>query len=560
MTRSVGCSALPLLTLLLAAGTLFAQDDYEKWKKTEADKYQQWKDERDKEFTEFLKQEWKQFTAFKEQNLFDAPKPKVLPVAPPRRDTKPILKQKPGPDTKPDSKPREEPAPEATIGKPPEAKAVPRPEGKEEKEPEAKAQPGADDKDAAKPEAADEPKLPAKPVDKPEPKPAQDIDLPADAKPDANASVDAKSLSNLSVDFYEATVPLQYSTGMVARLDGPPNAKSISAFWEAMSKSNYEEFLRQAQQVREKMKLNDWGFCEMLHKTAVRLYPGLTNEPNLFVWFMLSKSGYRAKIGYSGDAVYLLLPASNTLYAVAYYVFANSDQKFYNVMFDRFEKPRITQLFSYDQDYPNATKLTGYQINTPPSIQPDTKAKILKFVDNGSEYTVTVKYDQSSVKFFEYYPQTDLEVYFDAVPSTDARKSLLEAMRPFVKDKSETDAVDVLLHFVQTAFPYKTDDEQFGREKPFFPEETLYYPGSDCEDRAVLFSFLVRNLLGLKVVGLDYPNHVATAVRFNGDVKGDQVMVGNVKFTICDPTYINADFGMCMPQFKKVKPGIIALK
>ncbi len=560
MTRSVGCSALPLLTLLLAAGTLFAQDDYEKWKKTEADKYQQWKDERDKEFTEFLKQEWKQFTAFKEQNLFDAPKPKVLPVAPPRRDTKPILKQKPGPDTKPDSKPREEPAPEATIGKPPEAKAVPRPEGKEEKEPEAKAQPGADDKDAAKPEAADEPKLPAKPVDKPEPKPAQDIDLPADAKPDANASVDAKSLSNLSVDFYEATVPLQYSTGMVARLDGPPNAKSNSAFWEAMSKSNYEEFLRQAQQVREKMKLNDWGFCEMLHKTAVRLYPGLTNEPNLFVWFMLSKSGYRAKIGYSGDAVYLLLPASNTLYAVAYYVFANSDQKFYNVMFDRFEKPRITQLFSYDQDYPNATKLTGYQINTPPSIQPDTKAKVLKFVDNGSEYTVTVKYDQSSVKFFEYYPQTDLEVYFDAVPSTDARKSLLEAMRPFVKDKSETDAVDVLLHFVQTAFPYKTDDEQFGREKPFFPEETLYYPGSDCEDRAVLFSFLVRNLLGLKVVGLDYPNHVATAVRFNGDVKGDQVMVGNVKFTICDPTYINADFGMCMPQFKKVKPGIIALK
>jgi len=256
----------------------------------------------------------------------------------------------------------------------------------------------------------------------------------------------------------------------------------------------------------------------------------------------------------------LLLPASNTLYAVAYYVFANSDQKFYNVLFDRFEKPRIAQLYSYDQDYPNATKLTGYQISSPPSIQPDTKAKTLKFVDNGSEYTVTVHYDQSSVKFYEYYPQTDLEVYFDAVPSNDARKSLLEAMRPFVQDKSETDAVNVLLHFVQTAFPYKTDDEQFGREKPFFPEETLYYPGSDCEDRAVLFSFLVRNLLGLKVVGLDYPNHVATAVRFSSNVNGDQVVVGNVIYTVCDPTYINADFGMCMPQFKKVKPGIIALK
>ena len=31
------------------------------------------------------------------------------------------------------------------------------------------------------------------------------------------------------------------------------------------------------------------------------------------------------------------------------------------------------------------------------------------------------------------------------------------------------------------------------------------------------------------------------------------------KYIICDPTFINANAGMCMPEFKKVNPEIIHL-
>jgi hypothetical protein len=118
--------------------------------------------------------------------------------------------------------------------------------------------------------------------------------------------------------------------------------------------------------------------------------------------------------------------------------------------------------------------------------------------------------------------------------------------------------VNFLLRFVQTAFEYKTDEEQFGREKPFFPDETIYYPYSDCEDRAILFSYLVRSLLHLDVVGLYYPNHIATAVRFSKKNDGDAIEYQGKLLTICDPTYMNADIGMCMPQFKNVQPKVIA--
>jgi hypothetical protein len=110
---------------------------------------------------------------------------------------------------------------------------------------------------------------------------------------------------------------------------------------------------------------------------------------------------------------------------------------------------------------------------------------------------------------------------------------------------------------VQTAFDYKTDDQQFGKEKYLMLEETLYYPSSDCEDRSILFSYLIRNLLKLKVIGLDYPGHIATAVNFNSDFAGESINFNGNKFIVCDPTFINADAGMEMPQFKDVDPKVI---
>jgi hypothetical protein len=118
--------------------------------------------------------------------------------------------------------------------------------------------------------------------------------------------------------------------------------------------------------------------------------------------------------------------------------------------------------------------------------------------------------------------------------------------------------VDFLLRFVQTAFEYETDQEQFGREDYLYPEETLYHPASDCEDRSVLFAWLVRRVLGLEVAVLDYPGHVATAVSLDrGD--GARVRIDGRTLMVADPTYTNARAGMVMPAFRNQQPGIIPL-
>ena len=70
---------------------------------------------------------------------------------------------------------------------------------------------------------------------------------------------------------------------------------------------------------------------------------------------------------------------------------------------------------------------------------------------------------------------------------------------------------------------------------------------------------LVRELLGLDVVLVHYPGHMATAVAFDETVKGDYFEINGRRFTICDPTYINADIGMAMTQFKSTPAEIIKL-
>lgn len=113
--------------------------------------------------------------------------------------------------------------------------------------------------------------------------------------------------------------------------------------------------------------------------------------------------------------------------------------------------------------------------------------------------------------------------------------------------KGEREAAELLLHYLHRAFPYKTDEAQFGIERTLFAEEMYYYPYSDCEDRSILFARLVKDLLGLDVVLLYYPAHIATAVCFKGEVKGDYMQLGNKRYVICDATYIGAGVGEAMP-------------
>lgn len=229
-------------------------------------------------------------------------------------------------------------------------------------------------------------------------------------------------------------------------------------------------------------------------------------------------------------------------------------------VFQDFKDKRDKEFLTYEGNYPEADRRIDLSLPAPPRLGGGMEEKVLGFRYGSQDLQVKVQLERPALDFLRRYPQTEYEVYFASAPSAQARSSLIQGLKPLISGRSEVEAVDVLLRFVQLGFGYQVDQEQFGRERSLFPDETLFYPASDCEDRAILFAYLVRELLGLEVIGLDYPGHIAAAVRFSSPVPGDQVVVDGQSYTICDPTYLNATAGMAMPNFKGVEPKVIEIR
>ena len=151
-------------------------------------------------------------------------------------------------------------------------------------------------------------------------------------------------------------------------------------------------------------------------------------------------------------------------------------------------------------------------------------------------------------------------MYANTQMAEDVNHVLYPQLRNLIMGYSEIESVNILLHWVQTGLVYEYDDKVWGHDRAFFAEETLYYPYCDCEDRAILFTRLVRDLLGLDCILIYYPGHLASAVYFTQQVNGDYISLNGRKFIVCDPTYIGAPVGMTMPSMDNVSAKVILLK
>ena len=328
------------------------------------------------------------------------------------------------------------------------------------------------------------------------------------------------------------------------------NENAIADAYEALCNSDYKPLLADCAQIRKDLRLNDWGVFTLVRQVA-DTYCGTANESIVMQQFLLNEMGYKARMARKAteDKMMLFVATDCSIYAHPYITL--NGQNYYNLSGNNEQ----CQFYMCQKDSPKAKNSVGMQLKEAP-LFPGTVVSSTHQA-KGSAARVTVDVPKALMDFYKDYPQCDYSVYFNAPVNAAMENRILSSSAPLVQGRNEADAANILINFVQTAFQYQTDGQQFGYEKPFFVEELFYYPYSDCEDRAMLFSYLVRKLLGLDVVLLDYPEHIATAVRFNGNVSGDYLMVNGRKYIVCDPTYIGASIGMTMPRYKTVSAKVL---
>ena len=368
-------------------------------------------------------------------------------------------------------------------------------------------------------------------------------DNPITVKPIAPST-----LPNMSFPFYG----MKLSTVLchVQTVEGVEH-QAIAKGWNAYRQDRVmKDIIRSLQSLAMTYGLNDWFTFEL-----VRYYTEASckNPVSKIVLqhFLLVNMGYDVRLASCGDQLLLLVPFNQQVYERSYLVI---DGKKYYAFYDD-STSKIQNTGVYTCRLPNATD-KGRNIDlTMRGGHLGIKTGVShRFSLSDGKISLQGSVDAGTMEAIRRYPQTDIPFYAMSTIDANFHQSLLAQVSEQIRGCSEKESVSKILHFVQYAFDYATDGEQHGYEKPYFIEENFYYPKTDCEDRAILFAFLVRNVLGLAVHLVQYPGHECTAVNFKTtQMNGDGYMYKGKAFYICDPTYIGASIGQCMPNYRNLK-------
>ncbi len=355
--------------------------------------------------------------------------------------------------------------------------------------------------------------------------------------------------ADVIVDFYDRKWAVSVDASFSNLTNQGISEEDVASWLETATQSNYVPSLTSILDIAGDTNMNDWALYK-LTKAFSRTITGGNDQDltRLYTWFLLQQAGYDIRLGRQQEQLVMLMPFTDRVYEIP---LTNIDNRVFGLLGGTHDEP----LYAYRQPMENAVRLFHLGFASKPAFSEEGKKVRLSFERDHHQVTVELEYDPVLVAMLKDQPQSDAWVYFDSNASVLLRNAADHHLVPIIDEKENIDRVAFLLKMVQGAFEYETDQSQFGMQKFMFPDEVIHYAASDCDDRAVLFAWLVRNYTSNQVAAVQYDDHMATAVHFSGDQPaGDYFTLEGHDFVIADPTFVNAPIGRTMPQYKDVIP------
>lgn len=353
-------------------------------------------------------------------------------------------------------------------------------------------------------------------------------------------------------DFYGEAISLVVDKSFNRPFDDSLNSDNIQRFYQVLNQSKNTELIDSLLRYKEKYHLNDWVYYQLIRSIAQKIAPKTENYARytLYKWFLMGKSGFDMRLGLRDNQIILYVKSKDDI----------SDLPFFNLNNDNYiclNYHDYRTIFNYSEPYklveidiPEAINRFSYKVTRLPEFKPDSYSeKEIGFKYHGKAYHFNLKVNSEVNEIFRNYPIVDFETYFNIPLSTQTYQSLVPRLKEYIAKMPTKKGIDYLMQFTRYAFLYEDDHEIFGQEKRFPPEQTLLNNASDCDDRAALFFYLVKEIYNLPMIALRYPTHVTIAVQFEKPV-GQSILYNGNYYTICEPT----------PQDKNLKVGQLSLK
>ena len=394
------------------------------------------------------------------------------------------------------------------------------------------------------------------PIPEPEPQPQ-----PIDPIEEVPVTPTDPPVSYVHFTFYGTREKVRFDKNSTLHLSNI-NENVIADAWMLFSGESYTNLIYDCLHIRENRKLCDWAYLKMLEQMSESVYGKGSNESVLLMAYVYCQSGYKMRLATDGVKLYMMFASNHIIYNWNYY---KLDGENYFVFNNKTGDVRIC-----NQKYPKEQSMS---LAIP-------QGQTLDFVAaNGTthksrrnpEIDITVGANKNMLDFYSSYPTsmygdnfvTRWALYANTPMPANISEKVYHELRQVINGKSQLDAVNCILNWVQTGFEYEYDDKVWGEDRAFFPEESLYYPYCDCEDRSILFTRIIRDLLGLKCILIYYPGHLAAAVELTeAHNAGDYIEYNGHRFYISDGTIIGygAPVGQTMTGMDNQTAKIILLE
>ena len=366
---------------------------------------------------------------------------------------------------------------------------------------------------------------------------------------------------NYSFEFYEGTFNFELDKSSDIAIPQELSQKSVSDFYQEMDSGNYQPLLAKLLEYKEKHKLNDWIYYQLIRKTAQQISPKAENyhRYTLYKWFFLAKSGYDARLGIGDNKLIFYVRNNENINDIPF--FMEDGHKYMCLNYHDYGKIDFVneKIIPAKISLPESKTAFSYKVTRMPDFKPETYTqKDIKFEYDQRSYHFQVKMNPAVEGIFANYPGVDFESYFNIPLSNETYSSLIPTLRKNVQAMNQKKGVDYLMRFTRYAFLYQNDDTNFGKEKRLSPEQTLLSKYSDCDDRAALFFYLVREIYNLPMIALLYPTHISMAVQFDKPF-GSSIIYKGEKYSICESTPQNKDLriGQIAASLKKASYDVV---
>jgi len=363
----------------------------------------------------------------------------------------------------------------------------------------------------------------------------------------AGSNVDARAETEvIKFNFYTNPISLSFDKNILVSHVLELSYDNNFEYWQKVNKSNYSSLLADLLKYKTSLHLNDWFYYQLITQVVNQIESKQNNDyQTLLKWFLLIRSGYEVIISYD-KVINLYVYCIEPIRGMNLVCISGKCYVCLNYFLNR--KSLDSNNYPFFKNEDNGSKSFSFKVQELPVIaNPEIVEKQITFRNiqvsyfvNDSIYPIKYKLNYTYIQLLNTLPCSSLENKFNIPISKELEQSLIAQFKKILSNSSINEQVRLIHSFVQFIGAYKEDSLAYGEEKWMSPEEALFNQYLDCDDYNSLFWGMVKKLVNIPMIIIDYGNHINIGVHLKTQI-GNTIKYNGTEYTVCDPTRVNIE-------------------